>query len=907
MNTGSALARFTITLSQAVTEPVQVDWFTSDGTAKAGVDYAANKGTVVFAPGETAKTVDILVYGRAVGSEDRSFFVEMLPPTNAILGASIGECIITVDTSGSTPVTAIIVPTGPKGEKGDPGEDGVSPDPAEIAIEVAPLIDVGATVLTAQGTETLGHPDQTTVKAVARRVAYAANAKIATATLADGSNTLSTGDLTGDAVDFFGAGFYPRILRSGSMISPVWKTNSNGTITISGAIAGDVLYAIQYDLVSDFNSRRSVLAAVDVDYETGHYKKHKSFELGSNEIITASDALLWSGAPVGQGPYFIWTGALPKTVPVGSTPATTGGVAFGAWKDVGNATLESDLGKSDGERFIGICPSIAALRSIEPVANGQRITLREHTAGTGKGGGQFRAVLDGSAYTDNNGSIIKTSQGSAWLRINSDVLNPLMFGALGDGVANDTLALQNMLSAAALLSYTKVRIPAGVYLSAALTVAANSLVIEGDGKYPGKSGTTVRAVAANTTLFTFTGYGSRLTKMHLDGFENTNTFGANATCTAGLYQRDTADIDSFADDLVISNMKFGLKGIGRNLTQENMLYSNTIFPITLQYFPGEQFRGHIIRNVRFHSCGGDDANTNTTDTSRAGSVCINLIVNPATGTLADNYAGNISISDIIMDGGCFQLFKGSFGRGSVMNGVSMLRSGGGGAVLIKIDNTPRAADTASDGFTLSNINSGNDLNYSSTLLQQPDTALALIGCKGGVITSSLFSKMLKHGITLSNCESVLIDDMELKNPGFAVTNDGVIYDAINIDATCSNILLGNLIVRCTQAATQLRSIVNCAGTAHFCAEPLIAGNYQNLVLETGTGRVTGNWMSGSLASKKKIVYASAISTIPDGNYAVNDEVHFQPLPTTGTVYKGAICVTAGTKATAVWRSFGQLV
>ncbi|WP_316371179.1 tail fiber/spike domain-containing protein [Enterobacter cloacae] len=610
------------------------------------------------------------------------------------------------------------------------------------------------------------------------------------------------------------------------------------------------------------------------------------------------------------GIWYRWDdlSTLPKTVPSGSTPDSTGGVGEGKWQPVEvTDLLRKDLASADGEKLIGECQTIAALRLIEPSYDKQRITLREHTAGTGKGGGQFRSVLAGGSYTDNNGTIIKTAGGAAWLRINSDILNPLMFGALGNGIAIETTPLQSMLDAASVSSTSKVRIPAGVYLSGSLTVSANSLVIEGDGKYPGTSCTTIRAASANTTIFTFTGYGSLLTKMQLDGFENTNTFGANATCTAGIYQRDTADIDSFANDLVISNMKYGLKGIGRNLTQENILYSHSIFPITLQYFPGEQFRGHIIRNVRFHSCGGNDANTNTSDTSRAGSVCINLIVNSAAGTLADNYAGNISISDIIMDGGCFQLFKGAFGRGSIMNGVAMLRSGGSGAVLIKIDNTPRAADTASDGFTLSNINSGNDLNYSSTLLQQPDTALSLIGCKGGVVTGSLFSKMLKHGITMSNCESVLIGDIELKNPGFAVTTDGVIYDAINIDATCSNIMIGNMIVRCTQAATQIRSVVNCAGTAHFCAEPLIAGNYQNLVLETGTGRVTGNWMSGNLASKKKIVYASAIGTIPDGNYAVNDEVHFQPLPTTGTAYKGAICVTAGTKATAVWRSFGALI
>lgn len=119
MTTGSVLAQFTITLSQAVSEQVAVEWHTADGTALAGVDYAAAKGTVLFAPGQTAKTVDILVYGRAVGSEDRSFFIEMLPPVNAILGASIGECIIHVDTTGSTPVIQIIVPTGPQGPEGD--------------------------------------------------------------------------------------------------------------------------------------------------------------------------------------------------------------------------------------------------------------------------------------------------------------------------------------------------------------------------------------------------------------------------------------------------------------------------------------------------------------------------------------------------------------------------------------------------------------------------------------------------------------------------------------------------------------------------------------------------------------------------------------------------------------------
>lgn len=368
MNTGSVLAQFTITLTHAVSEPVLVDWYTSDGTAKAGIDYAAGKGTATFTPGETSKTISILVYGRAVGSEDRSFFVEMLPPVNAILGASIGECIIHVDTTGSTPVTVIVVPTGPRGLEGksayqvwlDLGKTGteqdfinsLSPPIDEIAAEVAPLIDVGNTTLTAQGTESLWRPDATNVKAVARRVAYVGAAKIATVTLADGENTLAVADLAGDTIDFNANGFVPRILRAGSMFEPSWYVNTAGKLVVKAAVAGDVLYATQYDVVS-----KSQPFAREGDvfehYERSTYNKLRSFEKGTHRQVTsAADAVLWEGATDGQGPYFRWDGTYPKTVLAGSTPLTTGGIAAGAWVSVGDASTRSDLASSEAGKGV---------------------------------------------------------------------------------------------------------------------------------------------------------------------------------------------------------------------------------------------------------------------------------------------------------------------------------------------------------------------------------------------------------------------------------------------------------------------------------------------------------------------------------------------------------------------------
>lgn len=89
-----------------------------------------------------------------------------------------------------------------------------------------------------------------------------------------------------------------------------------------------------------------------------------------------------------------------------------------------------ELAKPDGEKNIGECQTIAQLRAIEPSYDKQRITVREHTANTGYGGGQFRAVLAGSGYTDNNGTVIKTSGGAAWVRMNVGYISPYMFGAL---------------------------------------------------------------------------------------------------------------------------------------------------------------------------------------------------------------------------------------------------------------------------------------------------------------------------------------------------------------------------------------------------------------------------------------------------------------------------------------------
>jgi urease beta subunit len=72
---------FTVYLSAASEDVVTVDFTTADGTAVAGVDYAATFGTLTFAPGETSKTVTVELLNADFA--DRYFYLELTGATNA--------------------------------------------------------------------------------------------------------------------------------------------------------------------------------------------------------------------------------------------------------------------------------------------------------------------------------------------------------------------------------------------------------------------------------------------------------------------------------------------------------------------------------------------------------------------------------------------------------------------------------------------------------------------------------------------------------------------------------------------------------------------------------------------------------------------------------------------------------
>jgi hypothetical protein len=87
----SNLMTFTITLSNAASQPVAVTYATENGTALAFTDYTAiGLGSVTFAPGETSKQISVEILGDFVVEPDESFFVNLTGATNAVIFDSQG-------------------------------------------------------------------------------------------------------------------------------------------------------------------------------------------------------------------------------------------------------------------------------------------------------------------------------------------------------------------------------------------------------------------------------------------------------------------------------------------------------------------------------------------------------------------------------------------------------------------------------------------------------------------------------------------------------------------------------------------------------------------------------------------------------------------------------------------------
>ncbi|HVE76499.1 MAG TPA: Calx-beta domain-containing protein, partial [Actinomycetota bacterium] len=96
-DSGTRSLVFTVSLSGASGFPISVTYTTQDGTAEAGDDYTPVSGSLTFAPGETAKSVTVTVFGDNVHELNENFYLYLGQPSNATLADGVGRGLIVED------------------------------------------------------------------------------------------------------------------------------------------------------------------------------------------------------------------------------------------------------------------------------------------------------------------------------------------------------------------------------------------------------------------------------------------------------------------------------------------------------------------------------------------------------------------------------------------------------------------------------------------------------------------------------------------------------------------------------------------------------------------------------------------------------------------------------------------
>ena len=106
-STGTIDAELVVSLFEAATETVTVDYATVDASATAGSDYVARSGTITFLAGETTVTETFTVNGDVNVEDTETFTVQLSNPTPASAEITETNGTVTIVSDDATPVLSV--------------------------------------------------------------------------------------------------------------------------------------------------------------------------------------------------------------------------------------------------------------------------------------------------------------------------------------------------------------------------------------------------------------------------------------------------------------------------------------------------------------------------------------------------------------------------------------------------------------------------------------------------------------------------------------------------------------------------------------------------------------------------------------------------------------------------------
>ena len=116
-NSGTSLFTLTLTLSSSSTQDVSVDFITAGGSGRVSDnDFYTRARTKTFLPGQTTKTVSVIVVGDKKFEPAENFFVNLSNPVNATIADGQGRA--TIQNDDSQPQITISDASKPEGNSG---------------------------------------------------------------------------------------------------------------------------------------------------------------------------------------------------------------------------------------------------------------------------------------------------------------------------------------------------------------------------------------------------------------------------------------------------------------------------------------------------------------------------------------------------------------------------------------------------------------------------------------------------------------------------------------------------------------------------------------------------------------------------------------------------------------------
>jgi hypothetical protein len=196
--------------------------------------------------------------------------------------------------------------------------------------------------------------------------------------------------------------------------------------------------------------------------------------------------------PVAPGSFS--TGYPTAGDPATSVPATKPGAWWfhmvteelrGIILDAGAAPSNTDLTQvRDAIRVLAgkVVSSVAALRGVASAKYSRTFVTGYYAAGDG-GGGQYFLDTSDTTSVDNGGTVIVGSDAGRWKLIATQATSVRQWGAKGDGVTDDSSAIQNAINYLAGIGGGELLFPKGKYVHATTLVFKNQISYRGAGKH----------------------------------------------------------------------------------------------------------------------------------------------------------------------------------------------------------------------------------------------------------------------------------------------------------------------------------------------------------------------------------------------------------------------------------------